>query len=527
MTRWSPAPQKREQMVLFPHRLDEAIPADHTVRMLDVILGQLDWSKWEARYHGRLGQPPIHPRVLAGVLLYGLLTRIRASRSLEEALRVRLDFRWLAEGRVIDHTTLSEFRRKHQAELKDVFVQIGMVARELGYLPLSMLAFDGTRIRANNRRSGTRTLANLRKMQQELAAKFEELEARALAEDQHDDEVFASTEPDTLREDLADIKRQQEQVKAALAELKRAEQVGETVPSRVPLTDPQSRVTPNKEGGFAPNFTPLATVDVDSGLIVSTDVIAMTNEDQHLIGAVEDVQEHFDLETPPGEVLADGMMATGANLAELEERGVVLYSPIRIPDATTNPAIREDPTQSVSEEDWDRLPMKNVTIKGKKRQQLDKAAFIYDEQRKCYWCPWGQPLKYVHTTSEALSRGRRIRDRYKADPQACADCPLRERCLQGKAKQRQISREQHEGLREQHARRMATPEAKQKYALRRHPGERPFAVIKNVFGARRFLLRGLDNVRTEWSWLATAFNLQRLMNLIESRAGPSAATVAP
>ena len=40
------------------------------------------------------------------------------------------------------------------------------------------------------------------------------------------------------------------------------EQADEAIPKRVPITDPQSRVTPNKEGGFAPNYTPLAMVGV-------------------------------------------------------------------------------------------------------------------------------------------------------------------------------------------------------------------------------------------------------------------------
>ena len=65
MSFWAPAPEKREQVVLFAKRLDEAVRPDHPVRLLDVILGQVNWTKWEARYHGRLGQPPIHPRVLA------------------------------------------------------------------------------------------------------------------------------------------------------------------------------------------------------------------------------------------------------------------------------------------------------------------------------------------------------------------------------------------------------------------------------------------------------------------------------
>ena len=106
---WAKAPQVRGQRVLFTTRLDEVIGAEHPVRVLDEILSRIDWSPWEAGYDLTRGQPPIHPRVLASVILYGLLTRIRSSRVLEEALCVRLDFRWLAEGRTIDHTTLSEF----------------------------------------------------------------------------------------------------------------------------------------------------------------------------------------------------------------------------------------------------------------------------------------------------------------------------------------------------------------------------------------------------------------------------------
>ena len=89
--------------------------------------------------------------------------------TLEEALQVRLDFRWLVEGRSIDHTTISEFRRKHADALKQTFVQIALVAREIGCLPLQKLAFDGTRIRSNNRRRGTRTPAELREMKQAFA----------------------------------------------------------------------------------------------------------------------------------------------------------------------------------------------------------------------------------------------------------------------------------------------------------------------------------------------------------------------
>jgi transposase len=517
MTQWAQAAQKREQMVLFAERLDDALPGKHPVRLLDEILSRIDWSKWEARYHDRLGQPAIHPRVLTAVLLYGLLTRIRSSRGLEEALVVRLDYRWLAEGRTIDHTTISEFRRRHLAELKDLFVQICSVARELGLVSLSRLAFDGTRVRSSNRRSGTRTPEQLRAEQAECAATFAAFAAQAEAEDVHDEEVFGLQSPHELPAELVDARRRQERIQAALDELSRLEAAGEKPPKRLPLTDPQSRMMPNKEGGFAPNYTPTATVDVESGLIVEATVLNVINEDQYLIPSIEQVQRQFGLEQAPAEVLVDGLIGTGANLAAAEERGVTIYSPCSIPDPATNPALRSDPTQPVPEDQWDRLPMKKIN--GKAAGQLDKSAFVYDADGDCYWCPQGQRLPYKNTTHEASGTGERIRRRYQAAAEACGGCPLRSRCVTGRTPARQINREQYESQRERHAQRMAQATAQEKYAQRRHAGERPFAVIKHHYGLRRFLLRGLERVQAEWHWAVCAFNLDQLMSLLQPRAG--------
>ncbi len=530
MEYWAKPPLVRGQMVLFATRLDEVLAAEHPVRMLEEILSRIDWTPWEAGYDLTRGQPPIHPRVLAGVLLYGLLTRIRSSRALEEALSVRLDFRWLAEGRTIDHTTLSTFRKAHPEELKNLFVQIGLVARELGHVTLSQLAFDGTRMRANSRRSGTRKVADLVEARAALAAKFAELQAKAEAQDSADEgeERLVGQangdqfDPATIAKQLAKIQRQMAALDAAMAEVERVKAAGETVPTHIPLTDPQARVTPNKDGGFAPNYTPLATVDVDSGMIVACDVIAMTNEEHHLVSQVEAVQRDFGLEQPPSEMLADSMMLTGANLHALKERGVTLFSPSKQPDPATNPARRADLSQPVPEDQRDQLPTQTTKHKdGSKTTRLTKDAFVYDKANNCYWCPNGQPLKYRTQSTDTLATGPQIRTHYTAEATACADCPLRAKCLSAKADHREINRYEHDDLIEAHAQHMATPEAKKKYARRGSRGERPFAHVKQHFGARQFLLRGLKKVRIEWTWLVNAFNLRTLMTLIQARPGPA------
>jgi len=150
MDYWSKAPNKRNQIVLFSPTVDSWIPEDHPVRLFDEILSNLDWSDWEAQYCGCVGQPPIHPKILAGVILYGLSTGIRFSRMLERMCTNSIDYLWLTSGRRLDHSTICKFRTKFSQELKDVFGQIGRVSMKMGLIRLNQVALDGTQIRSDN-----------------------------------------------------------------------------------------------------------------------------------------------------------------------------------------------------------------------------------------------------------------------------------------------------------------------------------------------------------------------------------------
>ena len=48
------------------------------------------------------------------------------------------------------------------------------------------------------------------------------------------------------------------------------------------------------------------------------------------------------------------------------------------------------------------------------------------------------------------------------------------------------------------------------YAKRKQTVEPVFGIIKSVMGFRQFLLRGLDNVRNEWTLVCLAWNLKRM-----------------
>jgi transposase len=154
---WAKAPQSRSQMVLFTTTLDDSIASDHPVRLLAEILERVDWSEWEAEYHGRIGQPPIHPRILAGLWLYALRRGFRSSRKLEYFTRSNIDFMWLAEGHTPDHLTLSDFRMKFAKALRGRFRQMAHIALTMGFLQLVDVANDGTRVKAQSNRFETWT----------------------------------------------------------------------------------------------------------------------------------------------------------------------------------------------------------------------------------------------------------------------------------------------------------------------------------------------------------------------------------
>jgi transposase len=510
---WAEAPMVREQIALFAPTLDSMISGDDPVRLLDEVLAGIDWSRWEAKYHGRLGQPPIHPRHIAAGILYGLCRGIRSSRKLEEACCYRLDFIWLLEGRQIDHTTFSKFRTRFADPLKDLFRQIGRIAITLGLIRLGEVAFDGTRVKANNSRYATRTAKTL----EEKLAALDELFDQMMAEIEASDATEKAQRtldgqddsPTRLPEPVAELEQRRRQVREALEQAKAADEARrkkgvnpEKNPAQVPTTDPNSRVMPNKEGGYAPNYTPTATTDGHRGFIVDCDVTAEVNEEGLAVSSVDRIEETFGQK--PEKFLTDSGNNSGHVQEEMEQREVEFYAPVESSQPQEgNPAKRDNPTVPVPESEWAKLPRNS-------RKQLDKSCFVYDAENDRYYCPQGQAMPFEKTKPEQRGGVRVIKGVYRS--RACDGCPLAAACLSPKSKHgRTITRDEFEEVRERTAARMSSESSRALYNQRPHMAETPFGIIKSVMGLRQFLLRGSEKVKTEWRWAATAFNLHKLV----------------
>lgn len=517
MAYWAKAPVDRSQLVLFANKLDDAIGEDHPVRLLDEMLAQLDWSEWERSYCGVAGQPAIHPRVMAGAILYGLTVGIRTSRALEQACVNRLDFLWLVEGRDIDHSTFAGFRKDFGPQVKALFKQVGRVALGMGLVRLNLVALDGTRVKANASRHATASAKTLENRLAGLDLEIEHLVAEADAAERAEQDLFgAAGSPSRLPRELSNLKKRQAALRQALeaaqdADVRRAAR-GKSAKgaAKVPVADPEASVLPNKEGGQAPNYTPVVAVDGAAGLIVDAQVLAESNEGGATVPTVGRIKTAFGAK--PRQLVADSNHGAGANLEALEEDEVEALIPVE-GQRTTEPVQRADGSQPVPEAAWPNLPRSPQTGK------LDKSAFLYDKERDCCWCPTGRRLAFSHTTTQAREGGDAVYRVY-----ACADgsgCALAGACLSKRGTRRTVARDQHEERREAMRARLASEAGRAAYRRRAPLVEGTMGLIKAVLGVRQFLLRGLRDVQTEWLWICTAANLRKLIGL--RRAGMAAA----
>lgn len=515
MSIWAKARLGRHDALLLAESLDERIPGDCGVRLLDAMLDKVDWSDWESRYKQEgPGRPPLHPRYLAGCFIYGVMKRVISLRELEEATRMRQDFMWLMDGQTADHSTFCTFRTRFDDLISDLFKQFNRAVARERKMTLEEVLIDGTRFRADSDRHGARTA-------QALEAQLEALEAQAA---EHlrimpEETVVSTDSAASLEARLSELDQRRQKISRALEVarerdvIKRAKDGPKSAPVRVPVTDPDAYILPNKEGGYAPNYTPVLAVDSEKGLVAGACLADGNSEADTVAPLMEQVAEVAP--GPTKRMLGDSAFGTGPNLKAMKTAGVEVYSPAGAAQSGDNPAVRPDPAIPVAGKDWDSLPMYG--------KQLDRTAFVYNAGDDCYYCPMGRRLAPARKLARKSPGETESGMEYRCED--CSDCPLAGRCKRDGVACRTVRRDAFETYREELASRMRTAQGKKIYARRAPIGEGAFAVIKRHLGIRRFTRRGKKRVGAELIWMCIGYNTHKLVALVRKSAGT--AVLAP
>jgi transposase len=334
--------------------MDECLPPDHLARFIVAIVSMLDLSAIYASY-APTGGEAFAPEILLGLLFYGYATGVFSSRKIEKATYEIIPFRFIAGGLHPDHDTIAHFRKTFLPYIVDLFVQVLVIAHELGYLKLGNISLDGSKIHADASKSKAVSHGRLLKLEVHLRAEVEELIALGEQADQEElpegldievEVAFRQARLVNLAQAKAVLEtRAQERYQAEQAEYEaklrareeKARQTGRKPRGRAPqppvpgprakdqynFTDPDSPIMKNStNAGFDQHYNVQAGVDQASLLIVANTVSNHPNDKAEAIPTVDAIPRQIG---KPGAAAMDNGYFSAANIEQLETRGIEPY----------------------------------------------------------------------------------------------------------------------------------------------------------------------------------------------------------
>ena len=416
------------------------------------VVDQLDLSALVRSYSGK-GSQPYHPALMVALLFYGYATGTFSSRKLEKATYDSIPYRFICANTHPDHDSICAFRKRFLKELEGLFVEILVIAKELGTLKVGTVSLDGTKIKANASKHKALSWEYANRLEAQLKQEVEELMRLAEEADQcsRPEEMDIPEELKRREERLAAIARAKEEIQVRAQERFEREQAefeakqakreareketgkkprgkppkpptsGPQAKDQVNLTDEESRIMPTASGGFEQAYNAQAGVDVKTHLIVEQHVTQHTNDKQEIEPALAVIGQLPKALGEAENLLADTGYFSEANVEKCTKANLVPFIP---------------------------------------------------EKREKHNLP--------------------LTERFREDPEPPQNATT-------------VQAMRH---------RLQTREGKAVYATRKSTVETVFGIIKQVQGFRQFLLRGFDSVQSEWSLVCIGWNLKRMHALM-------------
>jgi transposase len=148
--------QPRAESLFYYFRLEEQIPADHLLRLIDCYVDFSFVREQLKGFYSEMGRPSIDPEVLLRLLVVGYLYGITSERRLMEEVKMHLAYRWFTrlsfDQEIPDHSTFSKNRHgrfRQSGVFRKVFEEIVQRCLEAGLVEGRNLAVDGTLVIAN------------------------------------------------------------------------------------------------------------------------------------------------------------------------------------------------------------------------------------------------------------------------------------------------------------------------------------------------------------------------------------------
>jgi transposase len=283
--------QTRNESLFYYLRLEEQIPQDHLLRLIDQHIDLSFVRERVKSLYSATGRPSIDPEVLLRLLLVGYLYGITSERHLLEEVRMHLAYRWFTRldfgEEIPDHSTFSKNRHgrfRQSGVFREVFEEIVRRCLEAGLVEGQNVAVGGTMVGAN-----------------------------------------ASRQSRVPREQLKETAQVSRTVQQYLAELEQVNPVSDA--DKVSTTDPDAILTTKGGGTAVMAYYDNYLIDTASRVILAVEATPALFH-RETVAARTMMERVEKLGIHPGSVGADKAYGSGEFLAWLLDRGVQPHIPV-------------------------------------------------------------------------------------------------------------------------------------------------------------------------------------------------------
>jgi transposase len=438
------------------------LPDDDLVFFLIDVVPKLDLSRIHAPYQDESrGAPPFDPAMMTCLLLYAYCVGVFSSRKIAQACQRNLAFLAIVGEDRPDFRTISLFRKDHLDAFADVFVQVLVLARAAGLVRLGTIAVDGTKIQGNASRHKAMSYGYMTQEVGRLRAEIDQLLKRAEDVDAEDDAALGARRGDEWPEELRRRRDRLAAIEAAMERLEaEAKAAADAERRRREEAEAERQRTGTKRRGRAPG--PIEEAPASK---------AQTNFTEPELSIMKTANKGWD--------------CCGNAQASVDDGCQIILAC----DVT---AECNDKRQAE--------PMARAT-----RDRLDQAGIALPADESGARPPIPAALDTGYFSAEAVT----ALEREGFDPHIATERQRHHGATRPAASGSESAAEPATAKEKMQAK-LKTTAGRAIYARRKAIVEPVYGQIKEARGFRRFLLRGLEQIRGEWRLVCLTHNLLKI-----------------
>ncbi|MBC8059696.1 MAG: IS1182 family transposase [Clostridiaceae bacterium] len=502
--------------LVFPVETGILIPEDDSVRLLSQIMEELDYTKLIMAYSSQGRNPVVEPEILFKVLIYAYMNDIYSSRKIELACKRDINFMWLLKGRQApDHNTIARFRTERLIGIvDDLFNQLVNKLKDWGEIQFKNIFIDGTKIEANANKYTFVWKKTTDKFQAKLHEKIKKI-IEEINTDFHKEYIISEpkAEVEYLQEILAFLKeiKEQQNIEFVNGKGKRKTKIQRVIESLSDFIERQKKY------------------DDYNKIFDGRNSFSKTDKDATFMHMKEDHMRNSQLK--PGynmQIGVEGEYIVGLDISS-ERSDQLTFIPFleklsdnlieRFDNVIADAGYESEENYMYLEKNEQATFIKPQTYEITKKRSFKniigkRENMAYDEEKDEYTCHNNNKLKPIGKTIRKSKSGYESEITvYECED--CDQCQHKSKCTKAKGNKRMNVSKNFIKKRLKSLENITSSEGILLRTNRSIQVEGAFGVLKEDHGFRRFLTRGKENVKTEFTLLCFGYNINKFHNKIQ------------